>query len=294
MRNRERVVLRLFLVALALSPHYLLAQDSSRWEVTLALRVGAAQESFSEVKVALPADDEWQSLHNLKIKGRGLDAFKMPSAVPEVVFRGRLDDARRLSLNYEVVINSVAGKLPDISSAEAATTETLLYMEPAPLFPSRSILVREFLETHVSPMIRVSGRGKLNAAKPPLLRAIFKATREELKHQSDGKSLVLDSLRRRTAKRIGIERSFTTFLRCAGIPARFVEGIDLRSKSRRKRVFWNEVWHGDRWWPISASRGWIGERPSSYIALTRDGRRVVTAGGQIEVSYVVHTRRIVE
>jgi hypothetical protein len=147
------------------------------------------------------------------------------------------------------------------------------------LFQSRSLLVREFLETEVAPRLADATEG--------VMRPIFAATRRELEHRRDGASLVLDAIRSRRAKRIGIERSFTTFLRCAGIPARMIEGINLNSATRRKRVFWNEVWLQDRWWPVSASRGWIGRLPEHYLAVARNGRRVLSVEGPADATYTV-------
>jgi transglutaminase-like putative cysteine protease len=119
------------------------------------------------------------------------------------------------------------------------------------------------------------------------MQGILAAIRREIEHRRDGKSLTLDVLRSRQGKSIGIERVFTTSLRCAGIPARMVEGINLKSSTRRKRVFWTEVWAQGRWWPVSASGGWTGRVPRHYLALARDGARVVEVEGPVEMRYGV-------
>jgi transglutaminase-like putative cysteine protease len=119
------------------------------------------------------------------------------------------------------------------------------------------------------------------------MRAIFQATREHLVWDRAGKSLTLDVIRSGKGKRIGIERAFATFLRCARIPARLVEGVNLNSTTQRKRVFWTEVWAQDGWWPVSASRGWVGREPKSYVALTRDGQRVLSVDGPISATYSI-------
>jgi hypothetical protein len=47
------------------------------------------------------------------------------------------------------------------------------------------------------------------------------------------------------------------------------------------------VWADGEWWPVSASRGWIGDLPRSYVGLARDGDRVVVVDGPATASYVV-------
>jgi hypothetical protein len=143
--------------------------------------------------------------------------------------------------------------------------------------------VREFLETHAGPL--------LAAGERDVMRAIYNVTRSQLHYDKKGKSLALDVVRRGRGQRIGIERVFTTFLRCARIPARFIEGIKLDSRTKRKRVFWTEAWSDAQWWPVSASRGWIGKRPATFVALTYDGRRAVRIEGEGSVSYTVQAHR---
>ena len=144
--------------------------------------------------------------------------------------------------------------------------------------------MREFLDTNVAPT--------LARTRTDMMRAIFAVTRAQIEHDARGKTLVLDAIRRRRARNIGIERAFATFLRCARIPARFVEGVDLKLSTRHKRVFWTEVWTQDRWWPVSASAGWIGRLPTSWVAVARDGKRIVQVDAGAKASYAVQVRRI--
>jgi hypothetical protein len=59
-------------------------------------------------------------------------------------------------------------------------------------------------------------------------------------------------------------------------------------------VFWTEVWADGAWWPVSASRGWIGDLPPSYVGLARDGARVVVVDGPATAAYVVTARPLRE
>lgn len=256
------------------------------WEVTFAIRVSVEDEEPITLRLALPAETPLQELSQLRVTSRGLDPqVEREGEAPHVRFSGTIEGARRLAVAYRIRTERPPERRPPrIEPVEDPSPELLPYLVATPLLQARSIIVREFLETHVAPL--------LDDGETNVMRAIYTATRQQIEHDAEGKTLVLDVVRRKQAQRIGIERAFTTFLRCAGIPARFVEGIRLSSSTRRKRVFWTEVWDGEGWWPVSASRGWLGRPPSGYVALSRDGVRVLEVEGEAESSYTVEARRL--
>lgn len=261
------------------------AAVSARWEVTLAVRLADGTGDPVIVRLALPPDMATQHLATVDVSGRGFDAtLAREGEHPHVLLAGRLRGARRVAVTLVVDVDPQSVTVPPVWPVDQPQTALLPYVRPAPLFQSRSLLVREFLETHAAPL--------LDQGTTDPLRAILTVTRERLARTATGKSLALDVIRRSEGKRIGIERAFTTFLRCARIPARFVEGIRLSSSTRKKRTFWTDVWAQERWWPVSASSGWIGNPPKPALALATDGTRVVTVDGPATVSYTVRTRRI--
>lgn len=258
---------------------------AAEWDVTVALRVKPTNGGAVSVRVALPPSDARQRLGEVSVQTRGLKAEVVRDGpAPHVMLRGKLKGPRRVAVSYAVEQLRPNEAPPPITPIEAPPAELLPFLTPSPLFQSRSILVRDFLETNVSPLLGAPGT-------PDLVRSIMEVTRERLPWARDGKTLTLDVIRSGRGKRIGIERVFTTFLRCARIPARFVEGLDLRSTTARKRVFWTEAWAQDAWWPMSASAGWIGKVPRGWIALTRDGERVLYVDGAATVSYSVQAAR---
>jgi hypothetical protein len=262
------------------------AAASMRHEVTLAVRVEGEPEGTIRLRVALP-DGSTADVEDPEVSARGLQSdVGADGGGRHVVFTGRIGAPRRVAVTFAVDGTAPQGPFPDVVPVDAPAPELLPYLGAAPMFQSRSILVREFLETHVGPLLAA---GDVN-----LLRAIYATTRKKLAREHDGKSLTLDVIRAGGGQRIGIERAFTTFLRCARIPARFVEGIDLESSTRTKRVHWTEVWADGAWWPVSASRGWIGEIPASYVPLARGGFKVVEMDGRGRTSYSVHTRSLGE
>lgn len=252
-----------------------------QWELTFAIRVTGGTGKPVAIRLALPQDTDAQRVTDLQVVARGLEwTVVREHGEPSVLLQGKLKSARRLAVSYRVARHREVEVVPPVAPVDPPTSDLVPFLSAAPLFQSRSILVREFLETHTSPTAA--------ATDTDLMRVILAATRNAIEHRKNGKTLVLDVLRRRQAQRIGIERAFTTFLRCARIPARLVEGVNVKALSRRKRVFWTEVWAQNRWWPVSASEGWIGHLPASYVALARDGARVLSSEGGATAEYQVH------
>lgn len=259
------------------------AASDSAWDVTVAFRLSGSSGTAISLRVALPPSDEAQTLGAVEVTARGLTAtVTRDGDEPHVLLRGKLKGARRVAIRYRVQRQRLGGSLPAIAPLEAPPPALLPYLTPSPIFQSRSILVRDFLETSVGPMLDAPGA-------PDLVRTLHQVTRERFEWASDGKTLTLDVLRSGRGKRIGIERLFTTFLRCAHVPARFVEGLNLASTTRHKRVFWTEVWGQNRWWPVSASSGWMGRLPKAYVELTRDGQRAIQIKGAT-ATYTVQAR----
>jgi len=251
----------------------------------MAMRLVPTGKETVQIRVALPPQNARQNITALHVTSRGLQVTKnQDDANPHLLLSGKLRAPKRVAVTYRVLTSAERETVPPLGPLSGPTAGLVPYLAPAPLFQARSLLVREFLETHVAP--------KLSPDADGVMRAILTATRAEITRRSDGKSLALDVIRRRRGKRIGIERAFTTFLRCAGIPARFVEGINLKSKTHRKRVFWTEAWGQGRWWPVSASAGWIGRLPERYLAVALDGTRVLSTEGPVEATYDIHTFRI--
>jgi hypothetical protein len=240
-----RFFVGLIVASSLLSAHAAEAAKAEVHEVTLAARMVGDGETPIELRIAVPPTTDWQQVTDLRVKSRGFKStISRTEENPHVVLRGTLDGARRVAVSFRVQTTPKRKPVPPIEPVGFVELRLFNNLRPSPIFQSRSILVREFLEQHVAPTI--------SATDGALMRPILTATREQLKWKKDGKTLTLDVIRSGGGQRIGIERAFATFLRCARVPARFVEGINLDSSTRRKRVFWTEVWADDVWWPVSA------------------------------------------
>jgi hypothetical protein len=287
MWNRMRALLALC-VATFVAPacrQPALAVGTMQWEVTVAARLVPRSKDPVAIRIALPPDNARQRLISVDVSPRGLEVTERRQGEhPYILLRGKLARPRRAAVTYRVETTVQTETVPPIGPLTEVDQNLIPYLAPTPLFQSRSLLVREFLEDHVTPTLKNGAAG--------LMQPILAATQREIEHRRDGKSLALDAIRRRQGKRIGIERAFTTFLRCAGIPARLIESINLKSKTSRKQVFWTEVWSQGKWWPVSASEGWLGRLPARYLAITSDGTRVVSAEGPVKATYRVQSVRI--
>jgi hypothetical protein len=287
MRNRTRVLLALWLAPIVTVTSRLtaIAAGPVSWEVTLAVRMIPSGNELVSARIALPPSNARQRLTSVDVSPRGLEVTeKRQGEHPYILLRGKLTQPRRVAVTFRVETEAETETIPPIGPPTKVDPDLIRYVAPAPLFQSRSLLVREFLETQVAPT--------LPHGATDIMQPILAATRREIQHRRDGKSLALDVIRRRQGKRIGIERVFTTFLRCAGMPARLVEGINLKSTTNRKQVFWTEVWSQGRWWPVSASEGWLGRLPSRYLAVAGEGNRVVGVQGPVKATYRAQTVRI--
>lgn len=280
--HRARAVLSAASAAwLLLGPAAAAATSPSRWDVTVAVHITGGTGAPMRLRLALPADTQTQQIGALEVTARGLDAaiVRDPSQ-PYVEVRGALQGSRRIAVRYTVYRTLDLSPVPAVQPVLAPPPDLAAFLRPSPVFQSRSILVRDFLESSVRPALGATGNSDL-------MRAIFQVTRQHLTWDRAGQSLTLDVIRSGKGKRIGIERAFTTFLRGAHIPARLVEGMNLNSTTHRKRVFWTEVWAQNRWWPVSASRGWVGREPQSYVAVTRDGQRILAVDGPVKATYSI-------
>lgn len=276
-RPRALLSAALLLLTAAATP----AAAPSGWEVTVAVRITGGTGAPMAVRLALPADTPTQRVGTVEVTARGLHADVVREGdAPHVMLRGKLKGSRRVAVRYTVQRTRRLTPVPAVEPLRVPPPDLAPFVSPSPVFQSRSILVRDFLQTNVGAGVGTAGTGDL-------MRAILQVTRDKLTWDKAGKSLTLDVIRSGKGKRIGIERAFTTFLRCARIPARMVEGANLSSTTRRKRVFWTEVWAQNRWWPVSASQGWVGREPKTFMALTRDGQRVLTVDGPVQATYSI-------
>jgi hypothetical protein len=159
-------------VALVLSlPSAAPAATPSRWEVTVAIRITGGTGAPMTVRLALPADTETQQVGDVEVTARGLEAQVVHDGPePYVLLGGKLKGARRVAVRYTVHRRRQLAAVPAVQPLPVPPVDLVQFVSPTPLFQSRSILVRDFLETNVSPHLG-------NAGTDDLMRTILRSRR---------------------------------------------------------------------------------------------------------------------
>ena len=249
------------------------AASPLRWDVTVAIHVTGGTGAPMHVRLALPADTETQQIGALEVAARGLEATVVRD--PLQPYRRGARRVERLAphrgalcgLSDAGVVAGAGGPTRPGAGAGARGVPG-----PSPLFQSRSILVRDFL-SRTSARARRRRQHRPDARDLPSdPRAAHLGPRRQEPHARRAPQ------RHRQARRAS-SASSRPFCAARIFRPVWSKGMNLNSTTRRKRVFWTEVWAQNRWWPVSASRGWVGREPYSYVAVTRDGQRVLAVDG---------------
>ena len=90
-----------------------------------------------------------------------------------MLLRGKLKGSRRVAVRYTVHRTRQLAAVPAVEPLPVPPAELVPFVSPSPIFQSRSILVRDFLETNVSPRLGTDGNGDL-------MRTILQVTRDQL------------------------------------------------------------------------------------------------------------------
>jgi hypothetical protein len=123
------------------------------------------------------------------------------------------------------------------------------------------------------------------ADQPARIRTIYSFVAHEIATVRSAGSDALLTLARREGNGEGKERLLVTLLRCAGIPARLVHGLELREGTAPEELLWAEAWVADSWVPMSAVHDFFETTPDNFIVLGRSNVPTVEATG---VSAVGH------
>ncbi len=74
----------------------------------------------------------------------------------------------------------------------------------------------------------------------------------------------------------GRARTLVTLARAAGLPARLVAGVVLTETPSARTHVWVEIHLSDGWYAYDLEYGHIGEVPSNYMPMRRNGERIET------------------
>ena len=101
----------------------------------------------------------------------------------------------------------------------------------------------------------------------------------------------LPVLSQREANATGKEQLLVALLRGAEIHARVVLGLELGEGQPGERV-WTEVWTGQGWFPMSATRGFFGQLPPRFLATSWTGAPRIEVASAIAVARTYRALRV--
>lgn len=117
------------------------------------------------------------------------------------------------------------------------------------------------------------------------LRSIFAMVAYEVATVSGGPDDALIALASRGGSERGKTALAVTMLRAAGLPARPVMGIELRSGAAPRETYWAEAWAGGTWIPLSPTGAFFATRPGTLVALRAGSFTSVEGTGAEAISY---------
>lgn len=239
------------------------------WQVQLQITVRGLGDDAS-VRAAIPVSDARQ-----RVFGERFTSDRLSLAIREgaegrtAVWRGWMEDTRRVLYDFQVQLFERDTTIPPPPHPEPGPTLRAEYVRPSAGVPSSAGEIRALLgEIGLPERADTGGR----------IRTIFAFVMHEIEAgESAGDDAIL-TLAQRSGSEKGRERLLVTLLRGCGIPARLVQGLELRDGTARRRL-WTEAWVGGRWVPMSATAGFFERIPPDTLALRRDDGPIVEGVG---------------
>jgi len=242
--------------------------------VRLSVRV-VGNGGDARIELPLVRSDEHQTLLAEKLLPRGFEVEEVERDGNRlaILTHPALDGARRITYEFTVAVRGTREAVAPapVTSAEP-TPEDAPWVRPTRHLQSTSPLIREKIVRFATP--------RLAAGETDAIRLAWDLTKT-YEHRPNGSKSVLKATRTGHAADRGLDRLFATFLRTSGVPARPVQGVDLRRKGRRFTT-WVEVKSGGRWVPMSVPRDHWGELPARYVKLTHGDRPLIARNENVE------------
>lgn len=253
-------------------------------EVRISVRV---EGDGRDARLELPMvqSDEHQELVSEKLTLRGFtlreelrDGLRLA-----ILTHPALQGPKRVTYTFRVrtrTTRAPVGPQPFVDPGDARG-EAARWLRPTRHLQSTSPLIRETLVRFAEPRLAAGEKDALATA----LALVATYT-----PRANGSRNVLKATRTGHAAPLGQERLLCTFLRTSGVPSRLVGGIDLAPDAPKRSVTWTELLEGERWRPVSASRGTVGELPARWVRLFHGDRPLVARDGVKKVAFKVRVR----
>jgi transglutaminase-like putative cysteine protease len=283
--NRVAAVTGLLLVALGLSIFVwkawiyelpvLPTDPEGLWRVELAISVRGVGGRGS-VRAPLPTTGPGQEVYDERSSAdRLLFTIRTEKGDRTAIWRGAFDGVHEIAYGFRVRLERIDVPLspetlpvpPDVAAASLGATRD---------FPADAPEIATTLGTLALPS---------SADELGRVRSIFAMVAHEIATVAGGPDDALIALANRGGSERGKTALAVTLLRAAGIPARPVAGLELRSGMTPRETSWAEAWAGGVWIPISPTGAFFATRPASLVALRAGEFASVEATGAEVVSY---------
>lgn len=245
------------------------------WRVEIAISVRGSGARGS-VRAPLPTTGPGQEVYDERSAAdRLLFTIRTENGDRTAIWRGALDGVHEIAYGFRVRLEEIEVPLsaesvpvpPEISASYAAPTRE---------FPSDAAEIAATVAAlALPPPTDALGR----------LRSIFAMIAHEVATIPDGPDDALIALANRGGSERGKVALAVTLLRAAGLPARPVAGLELRSGATPRETAWAEAWAGGNWIPLSPTGAFFATRPATLVALRAGSFARVEVTGAEAVSY---------
>jgi hypothetical protein len=252
------------------------------WQV--ALRITARGDARrGSVNTMLPSSVEGQTVFDERSSSGPLQfSIRVTNGSRLGVWSGRFEGVHEVLYQFRVQSFGRRTPLPERVTTKPPDDVLRAYGRSSPIYPMSAPQVETLVdELHLPARPDVVGR----------VRTVYAfVTHEVATARSAGNDAVL-VLEQREGSREGKERLLVTLLRAAAIPARNIRGLQLIEDAQPAERIWTEAWIADRWVPISASDGFFGEQPASFIVLGAGDRPLVEGTQVTALAHRYHSVR---
>ncbi len=260
-----------------------LSPSDQLWTIRVLTGV-LAERKGTNVSIAGPADTRWMRLYGHTVEHPGLERRVAPRGTGVVssrvvVARAPMPGRYLVTSIFQVheIANGHAGWRRTRSPEEALPQ----YLESDPSLPVTHNLVAEAIQ-----QIAAAGRDPADLAN-----SVVAMVNERI----DGGGVnepdaVADVLATGRGSPLGRGRTLVTLARALDLPARLVAGVVLTETPSAPVRVWAEIHLSDGWHAYDLAHGHIGEVPSHYLPMRRNGERIETIDTGESVSRISISR----